>query len=281
MGRIGGRRAAALQRQRKARIRTLTTVAIAAAVVGGAAFTALRDNSTGTDAGSDKAAGADATDSQEQRVPVAPASPTASPSSAGSPSTPPARPRTTPAPGSFSTARADSKVHGKGTIHRYKVQVETATGLSVNSAADEISAVLGDSRGWTATGRDGFRRVSSDENADLTVKIATPDTVDDICGAAGLRTRGEVNCSIGPTVVVNLKRWLQGSPQFDGPIGEYRALIINHEVGHSLGRGHETCPGAGKPAPAMMQQIDGLKGCVANAWPYDKEGRYLSGPAVP
>lgn len=31
----------------------------------------------------------------------------------------------------------------------------------------------------------------------------------------------------------------------------------------------------------MMQQIDGLKGCVANAWPYDAEGRYLGGPKVP
>jgi hypothetical protein len=259
----------------------LTTVAIAAAVVGGAAFTALRDNGTDTDA--DSGADGAATDSAEQRVPAPVPPPAASPSlpPPASSSPPPSKSRTTPAPGSFSTARADSTVHGKGTIHRYKVQVETATGLSANSAADEISAVLGDSRGWTATGDDGFRRVSSDENADLTVKIATPDTVDAICGEAGLRTRGEVNCSIGPTVVVNLKRWLQGSPQFDGPIAEYRALIINHEVGHSLGRGHETCPGPGKPAPAMMQQIDGLKGCVANAWPYDSEGRYLSGPAVP
>jgi hypothetical protein len=31
----------------------------------------------------------------------------------------------------------------------------------------------------------------------------------------------------------------------------------------------------------MMQQIDGLHGCVANAWPYSPSGRYLGGPAAP
>ncbi|MGW7571648.1 DUF3152 domain-containing protein, partial [Streptomyces tendae] len=40
------------------------------------------------------------------------------------------------------------------------------------------------------------------------------------------------------------------------------------------------CLGAGRPAPVMMQQIKGLKGCVANAWPFDADGRYLGGPHV-
>ncbi|WP_078861960.1 DUF3152 domain-containing protein [Streptomyces sp. NRRL F-5123] len=181
--------------------------------------------------------------------------------------------------GSFATADAAGKAVGHGRIRRYEVQVERGAGISAGEAAHEIEAILADPRGWTADGRDGFQLVASGRS-DFVVKIATPDTVDDICGAAGLHTHGEVNCDVGPTVVVNLKRWLLGSPEFPGPIAGYRALIINHEVGHRIGHGHEGCPGAGRPAPVMMQQIDGLHGCKANAWPYDSAGRYVQGPSV-
>ncbi len=112
-------------------------------------------------------------------------------------------------------------------------------------------------------------------------RVATATTTDQLCNVRQPDHIGEVNCRTGPNVVINLKRWQLGSPEFAGPPVEYRALIVNHEVGHWLGRGHLTCPGPGRPAPAMMQQIDGLKGCVSNAWPYDTQGRYLDGPAVP
>ncbi|MCW1096471.1 DUF3152 domain-containing protein [Streptomyces sp. RS2] len=184
-------------------------------------------------------------------------------------------------PGTFVTAQADGTTVGTGSrVRRYKVLVEEGIDVRPSAAAAEIADVLADDRGWTRDGTNSFRLVSSG-SYDFVVKIATPGTVDQICGAAGLLTRGEVNCSVGTDVVVNLKRWVLGSPEFDGPIHEYRALIVNHEVGHRIGHGHETCPGAGRPAPAMMQQIKGLKGCVANAWPYDEDGAYLGGPSVP
>ncbi|CAL9566400.1 hypothetical protein SUDANB15_04712 [Streptomyces sp. enrichment culture] len=207
-------------------------------------------------------------------------SPSASSSSSASPSSSTiAVPAT--GPGTFLTARADGSRVGTGSrVRRYKVMVEEGLDVSASGAAAEISAVLADPRGWTRDGVNSFQLVSSG-SYDFVVKIATPGTVDRICGAAGLLTRGEVNCSVGTDVVVNLKRWVLGSPQFDGPIGEYRALIVNHEVGHRIGHGHESCPGPGQPAPAMMQQIKGLQGCVANAWPYDRDGTYLRGPSVP
>jgi hypothetical protein len=179
--------------------------------------------------------------------------------------------------GVFSVARASGTASGHGTIRRYKVEVEGGIQLSASDAAHEIAGILADPRGWENDGRDGFQLVSSGA-ADFVVKIATPDTVDRICGAAGLFTHGEVNCDVGATVVVNLKRWELGSPEFSGPIHDYRALIINHEVGHRIGHGHEGCPGPGKLAPVMMQQIDGLHGCTANAWPYDARGHYIQGP---
>ncbi|MFF0704473.1 DUF3152 domain-containing protein [Streptomyces tendae] len=278
-------------RARRGPARAVLALAALGAVVltAGAAVAYWRD--TRPPVTDDQAADvADALDAST-RTPAPSPSPSASPSPKSSPS-PSASPSASPSPstiaipatgpGTFVTAQADGTTVGTGSrVRRYKVLVEEGIDVRPSAAAAaEIADVLADDRGWTRDGTNSFRLVSSG-SYDFVVKIATPGTVDEICGAAGLLTRGEVNCSVGTDVVVNLKRWVLGSPEFDGPIHEYRALIVNHEVGHRIGHGHETCPGAGRPAPAMMQQIKGLKGCVANAWPYDEDGAYLGGPSVP
>ncbi|WP_340377950.1 DUF3152 domain-containing protein [Streptomyces sp. SS7] len=218
------------------------------------------------------------------------APPATPPPSTPPPSTPPSAPASPPAssgidvpatgPGTFVTARAGGAKVGRGARPlRYVVQVETGIGISPDRAANEIADILGAPRGWTRNGVSSFQLVSAGQPYDLKVKIATPGTADALCWA-GIRqdTHGEYNCEVPDGVVVNLKRWVRGSPTFDGPIHEYRALIVNHEMGHFLNHTHQGCAGPGRLAPVMMQQIKGLHGCVANAWPYDEDGDLVSGP---
>ncbi len=183
-------------------------------------------------------------------------------------------------PGTFATAGGGGdRVGGSGRTLTYVVQVEDGIGIPAREVAAEVERVLADERGWTADGKVGFRRVTGG-TSDFRVRLATASTVDDICGRYGLDTGGEVNCNVGQDVMVNLKRWLLATQYYADDVTSYRALIINHEVGHFLGHGHEGCPGAGRPAPVMMQQIKGLHGCRTNVWPYDAEGRPVTGPAL-
>ncbi|MEU5215054.1 DUF3152 domain-containing protein [Streptomyces sp. NPDC020807] len=258
--------------------------------LGGGAALAHFNGTAATEAGAAPAAPRVTPDVTESEAPAAPKpTPTPKPTK---PKPKPTPKRTTAAPkprkttvpqsgaGTFTTARAAGDVVGEsGTLRRYRVAVEDGVDLSARETAAEIQAILDHPRGWAAHGRGRFQLVS--ENADFVIRIATPDTADALCLKQGLRTHGELNCETSEGVVVNLKRWMLGSPTFAGEPAEYRHLIINHEVGHEIGiRTHMGCPGPGRLAPAMMQQIKGLNGCRSNAFPYGEDGSYITGPIV-
>ncbi|MFK3981025.1 DUF3152 domain-containing protein [Micromonospora sp. NPDC050397] len=232
--------------------------------------------------------------------PTAPPTPSPTPSPA-----PPPIPTDAEIPkkgtGKFSAAKGSTKPIGSGkTLITYRVEVETGiawgdlTPWTPASFAESVDTTLAGPLGWTAATKRPitdtkqgmknaswrFQRVDGAE-FDIRIRLATAKTVDQLCATAGLDTEGKYSCRFGSTVMINLQRWLQGAPDFPFTIPEYHDGVINHEIGHALGFRHMGCGGKGKLAPAMMQQTVALDGCLPNPYPFDEDGRFVTGPWQP
>lgn len=175
--------------------------------------------------------------------------------------------------GAWMVAAGGTDPVGTGSLYRYRVEVETATGIDPDEVARVVDFVLSHPRGWRNQGV-AFQRVDAGD-VEMIVRLATPATVDQLC--APLETNGQVSCRNGIDVVLNQRRWETGVDAYAGDIDSYRILLINHEVGHLLGHAeHVPCPGPGQPAPVMMPvYYEGLQGCAPNVWPYTADGRFI------
>ena len=172
--------------------------------------------------------------------------------------------------GTVSVVDGASQVYGTGPLRRFVVEVED--GIEVDGAgfAAAVEATLGDPRSWGGGGRMSFQRVGAAEAAtgqyEFRVTLVSPGNMETYCPGVG--TGGYTSCRYGERAVINLARWATAVPDYEGDVATYRQYVVNHEVGHALGQGHEPCPGDGLLAPVMQQQTLGLNGCAKNAWPY-------------
>jgi hypothetical protein len=161
-----------------------------------------------------------------------------------------------------------SAVHPQRTTPRplrYAVEVTPSLIELADHFAASVDSILGDPRSWHRLRP--LQRALPAVAADVTIQLAEPSVVDALCQRVGLDTRGHLSCFTGRVVAINARRWQHGAPGFTS-IEEYRRYLINHEVGHALGRQHEACPETGALAPVMMQQTKGIESCVANGWPF-------------
>ena len=145
------------------------------------------------------------------------------------------------------------------------VRVEVERGLDIDPVAFAamVMATLNDPRGWGAGGTTSFARTDAD--AQIRVVLASPDLVDSMC--APLATNGTYSCGRNGHAAINSTRWVVGTSEFPD-VTVYRQYVVNHEVGHLLGKPHLSCPGAGRLAPVMQQQTVGVAPCLPNPWPY-------------
>lgn len=150
-------------------------------------------------------------------------------------------------------------------LHRYSV----TTRGSVRGLAGfrrGVAATLDDPSGWERAHR-RFREVR--RGGDFTVVLAQASRLPGFSSVCSTR----YSCRVGRYVVINQDRWRTGSPYFPGTLEQYRQMVVNHETGHWLGRGHAYCPGRGRLAPVMQQQSKGMQGCAVNPWPLAREAR--------
>jgi hypothetical protein len=158
----------------------------------------------------------------------------------------------------------EGEIAGDGpTLVRYLVEVEAGLNVDPECFARVVEATLADDRSWIGTGRFSMQRVDSEPT--LRVTLASPSVVDTYC--LPLNTAGIFSCWDGNRAMLNFDRWVNGATDFGDDLTEYRIYMVNHEVGHGLGYGHEDCPTAGEPAPVMMQQTKTVGSCLPNGWP--------------
>lgn len=153
---------------------------------------------------------------------------------------------------------------GPGPVTTVRVEVESGLAVDPGLFALTVMTTLNDARGWGADGSISFAR--TDGEADLRVVLASPRLVDELC--APLETNGTVSCGTSGRAVLNLRRWIDGANGWSDDKVAYRQYLVNHEVGHLLGHGHERCAGDGQLAQLMQQQSGGLAGCLPNPWPF-------------
>ena len=172
--------------------------------------------------------------------------------------------------GTVSVVDGGSSVYGTGPLRRFVVEIEDGIDVAGARFAEAVEETLGDPRSWGNDGRMSFQRVGAAEAAageyEFRVSLVSPGSMETYCPGVG--TGGYTSCRYGERAVINLARWATAVPDYQGDVATYRQYVVNHEVGHALGQGHEPCPGAGQPAPVMQQQTLGLQGCAKNAWPY-------------
>ena len=155
----------------------------------------------------------------------------------------------------------------------YAVITRGPIATSVRVFARQAQETFEDPRGWRAGGVE-LRRVR--RGGDFTLVLAAAGAVPSF--AAGCSAQW--SCRVGRYVIINQERWKHASPAWNAAgrsLRDYRHMVVNHETGHWLGRGHASCPAGGGRAPVMMQQSKGTGGCRLNPWPLRWEAAAVRG----
>lgn len=150
----------------------------------------------------------------------------------------------------------------------YQVEVWGSVETDINDFKSKVAETYKDARGWSQIAT--FKEVQS--GGDFSLILSDAASLDATPGCSG-----DLSCTTWSNqVIINDLRWREGTEASRAAgmsTRDYQHMVINHETGHWLGHyaHEESCPNGG-PAPIMLQQSTGLRGCDSfNAWPLKSE----------
>jgi len=146
---------------------------------------------------------------------------------------------------------------------KYVVRVQFPLRRELGRFRSKIEAVLADTRGWPV------EFIRDDLDPDFSITLVEPGVVERACGLSNNLSCANME---DKWILINARRWFEGSEESKLELDDYRTYVINHEVGHVLRLGHPTHPPRpGEPCPVMVQQTLGTGHTLKNVWPLAEE----------
>lgn len=151
---------------------------------------------------------------------------------------------------------------------KYYVSIEKNVNRSLSHFANIIYFILNHKKTWN---KYKFIRTYNKYDADFKIILSKPSTIRKICNLNGLSCTNMITKDI----YINSNRWINGSKKSKLNLNNYRIYLINHEVFHALGGGHNKCAN-NSICPVTYQQTLGIpKNSKPNPWPLDSEQKLL------
>lgn len=147
---------------------------------------------------------------------------------------------------------------------RFRTSVDSDVDYPSDRFRKEVTIYLHDPDGWARF----HEFVYAPAGPARVIRLCQPTTIRQVgCGT------DQLSCATlgGNEIWLNADRWMRGSKASRLPLEQYRQYMVSHEMGHSLGYDHTTCPGKGEPVPVMVQQTLGIGACTPNTKVTEKD----------
>jgi hypothetical protein len=168
-------------------------------------------------------------------------------------------------------------------VHYVRIDVEDGLEMIDGTLSTFVMGALNDPQGW---GKEGPTTYVQTEGApDVRVVFASPYTAAALCPtphepavlapasssatpspSPSQDTGMTVQCAEQGTIVVSVYDWIQGLTPFADDRTDARIYLLNHGLGHVLGKPDVTCKKG--VADVMVDQRTLSSKCTANPWPF-------------